>query len=143
VKRTGAALPCSCACCYGRFLELEETAPVRIVNYIGNQLELSPVLFVDGVRRAATETEYAERIRRYLGYVRLHREVQRELAEWVTERTLQGLSVEEVTQQAERWLRGRCVVLPRRRRQFLRSTSKTGDGLLPDFARSLHDPSIR
>ena len=98
---------------YGRFLELEETAPVRIVNYIGNQLELSPVLFVDGVRRAATETEYAERIRRYLGYVRLRREVQRELAEWVTERTLQGLSVEEVTQQAERWLRGRCVVLPR------------------------------
>jgi len=80
---------------YGRFLEPEETAPVRIVNHLGTQLELSPVLFVGG---AATETGYAERIRRYLGFVRFHRDLQRELANWVADRTLQGLSAEEVTQ---------------------------------------------
>ena len=53
------------------------------------------------------------RIRRHLGYVRFHPDLQRELANWVAERTLQGISVEEVTQQAERWLRERYVVLPR------------------------------
>jgi site-specific recombinase XerD len=98
---------------YGRLLEPEETAPVRVANYMGAQLALPPVLFVGGVRRAATETEYAERIRRHLGYVRFHPDLQRELANWVAERTLEGMSVEEVTQQAERWLRARCVVLPR------------------------------
>jgi TnpA family transposase len=98
---------------YGRFLEAEEAAPVRIINHLGAQLELSPVLFVAGMRRAATESEYAERIRRYLGYIRFHRDLQRELAAWVAGRTLEGLSAEEVTQQAERWLRERCVVLPR------------------------------
>jgi TnpA family transposase len=98
---------------YGRFLEAEEAAPVRIVNHLGAQLELPPVLFAGGVRRAATESEYAERIRRYLGYVRFHRDLQHELAAWVAGRTLEGLPAEEVTQQAERWLRERCVVLPR------------------------------
>jgi hypothetical protein len=98
---------------YGRFLEPGETAPVRIVNHLGAQLELPPVLLVSGIQRAATESEYAERIRRYLGFVRFHRRLQQEIAEWVRDRTLQGLSVEEVTQQAERWLRERCVVLPR------------------------------
>jgi hypothetical protein len=69
--------------------------------------------FIGGVRRAATETEYAERIRRDLAYIRFHPDLQRELANWVAERTLQGISVEEVKQQAERWLRERCVVLLR------------------------------
>jgi hypothetical protein len=98
---------------YGRLLEPEESAPVRIMNHLAAQLELPPLLFVGGVRRAATETEYAERIRRHLGYVRFHADLQRELANWVADRTLQGISIEEVTQQAERWLRDRCVVLPR------------------------------
>ena len=31
---------------YGRFLEAEETAPVRIINHLGAQLDLSPALFV-------------------------------------------------------------------------------------------------
>jgi Domain of unknown function (DUF4158) len=77
------------------------------------QLDLPPVLFVGGARRAATETEYAERIRRHLGFVRFHRDLQREIADWVRDRVLEGLSLEEVTQEAERWLRERCVVLPR------------------------------
>jgi hypothetical protein len=98
---------------YGRLLESDESAPVRIINHLAAQLELPPVLFVAGVRRAATETEYAERIRRHLGYVRFHPDLQHELANWVADRTLEGISIEEVTQQAERWLRDRCVVLPR------------------------------
>jgi hypothetical protein len=54
---------------YGRFLEPGETAPVRLVNHLGAQLELPPVLLVSGIpRRAATETEYAERIRRSTWY---------------------------------------------------------------------------
>jgi hypothetical protein len=31
--------------CHGRLLESEENAPVRIVNHLGAQLELPPVLF--------------------------------------------------------------------------------------------------
>ena len=98
---------------YGRPLEPEESAPIRIINYLGAQLELPPVLLIGGIRRVATETEYAERIRRHLGYIRFHADLQRELANWVAERIPQGISLEEVTQQAERWLRERCVVLPR------------------------------
>ena len=98
---------------YGRFLESEETPPVRIANHLGTQLELPPLLLVAGGGRAATETEYAERIRRHLGFVRFDRNLQAEIAGWVGERALQGLSIEEAAQQAERWLRERCVALPR------------------------------
>jgi hypothetical protein len=33
---------------YGRLLEGGETAPLRILNHLGAQLELPPVLFVTG-----------------------------------------------------------------------------------------------
>ena len=53
---------------YGRLLEGGETAPVRILNHLGAQLELPPVLFVTGALRPVTEMQYADRVRRYLGF---------------------------------------------------------------------------
>src|SRR4051794_26808802 len=40
---------------YGRLLESGESAPIRIVNYLGAQLRLPPVLFAAGATRPATE----------------------------------------------------------------------------------------
>jgi hypothetical protein len=109
-NRCPLALPLRVLRGYGRFLEAEETVPTCIVNHLGAQ-ESSPVLFVGGIRRPSTESDYAERIRRYLGYVHFHRDLQRELADWAASCTLEGLSIEELTQQAERRLRLGCVAL--------------------------------
>jgi hypothetical protein len=40
---------------HGRLLESGEIAPVRILNHLGAQLELPPVLFAAGALRPATE----------------------------------------------------------------------------------------
>ena len=98
---------------YGRLLESGESAPTRIVNHLGVQLQLPPVLFVAGATRPATETEYTDRIRRYLGYRSLDSQLQRELAAWAEQRTLEGLALAEVALRAEELLRGWLVVLPR------------------------------
>jgi hypothetical protein len=98
---------------YGRLLESEETAPVRIGNHLGAQLELPPVLFLTAATRAATESEYADRLRRYLGFRSFNREVQQNLAVWIEQRTLEGLSPQEVARRAEELLQSWLVVLPR------------------------------
>jgi hypothetical protein len=75
---------------YGRLLEGEETAPVRIANHLGAQLELPPVLFAAGGLRPVTEKQYADRVRRYLGWRGFDAQIQHELAVWVEQRTLEG-----------------------------------------------------
>ena len=98
---------------YGRLLESGESVPTRIVNHLGAQLQLPPVLFAAGATRPATETEYTDRIRRYLGYRSFDSTVQRELAAWAEQRTLEGLALAEVALRAEELLRTWLVVLPR------------------------------
>lgn len=98
---------------YGRLLESGETAPVRILNHLGAQLELPPVLFVTGALRPVTEKQYADRVRRYLGWRDFDYKMQRELADWVEQRTLEGFSLAEVALRAEELLLGLQVVLPR------------------------------
>ena len=98
---------------YGRLLESGESVPTRIVNHLGAQLQLPPVLFAAGATRPATETEYTDRIRRYLGYRSFDSTVQRELAAWAEQRTLEGLALVEVALRAEELLRTWLVVLPR------------------------------
>ena len=98
---------------YGRLLESGESGPIRIVNHLGAQLQLPPVLFAAGATRPATETEYTDRIRRYLGYQSFGSKVQRELAVWAKQRTLEGLALAEVALRAEELLHSWLVVLPR------------------------------
>ena len=81
---------------HGRLLEIGETAPVRIVNHLGAQLELPPVLFTAGALRPVTEKQYADRVRRYLGWRGFDAKTQHELAVWVEQRTLEGFSLAEV-----------------------------------------------
>ena len=50
---------------YGRFLEEYDDPPVRIVNHFAAQLQLPPVLLL-APPRPATESEYRDRLRRYL-----------------------------------------------------------------------------
>jgi TnpA family transposase len=98
---------------YGRLLEGGETAPVRIANHLGVQLELPPVLFADGGLRPVTEKQYADRVRRYLGWRGFDSQAQHELAVWVEQQTLEGFSLVEVSLRAEQLLLGWQVVLPR------------------------------
>ena len=98
---------------YGRLLEGGETAPVRILNHLGAQLELPPVLFVTGALRPVTEKQYADRVQRYLGWRGFDYKIQHELADWVEQRTLEGFSLAEVAPRAEELLLGLQVVLPR------------------------------
>jgi Domain of unknown function (DUF4158) len=98
---------------YGRLLEGGETAPVRILNHLGAQLELPPVLFVTGALRPVTEKQYADQVRRYLGWRGFDYKIQHELADWVEQRTLEGFSLAEVALRAEELLLGLQVVLPR------------------------------
>jgi TnpA family transposase len=98
---------------HGRLLEIGETAPVRIVNHLGAQLELPPVLFTAGALRPVTEKQYADRVRRYLGWRGFDAKTQHELAVWVEQRTLEGFSLAEVALRAEELLLSWQVVLPR------------------------------
>ena len=53
---------------YGRFLEDYARVPVKILNHLGRQLHLPPVLALLPPDRPATETAQQQRIRAYLGY---------------------------------------------------------------------------
>ena len=88
---------------HGRLLESRETAPVRIVNHLGAQLELPPVLFAAGAPRPVTERQYADRVRRYLGWRGFDAKIQHELAVWFEQRTLEGFQMRNLTRISHRF----------------------------------------
>ena len=49
---------------YGRFVKDYETVPVRILNHLGRQLGLAPVLFLAPPHREATDLDHERRISR-------------------------------------------------------------------------------
>jgi TnpA family transposase len=97
---------------YGRFLEEYDDAPVRIVNHLAAQLHLPPVLLL-APPRPATESEYRDRLRRYLSLRDLDQTGRDLLAAWVSERMADGESPETIATQAEQVVRGWHYVLPR------------------------------
>jgi hypothetical protein len=97
---------------YGRFLSSYRQVPIKILTHLSRQLELSPVLFVPDIERGATESEYQERIRRYLGYRAFDQRVQDELAQWLEIRAAEGILPADLLQQTESLLRSWQVVLP-------------------------------
>jgi len=96
---------------YGRFPESDAT-PVRIVNHLAAQLHLPPVLLL-ATPRPATESEYRERLRRYVALEEFDEQGRERLAAWVSERMAEGEAPEEILPQAEEIVRSWRYVLPR------------------------------
>ncbi len=96
----------------GRFLDRYRQVPIRILTHLNRQLELSPVLFVPETERSATEYEYQERIRRYLGWRAFDQRAQEEFTRWLEVRVAEGTLSADLLQQAESLLRSWQVVLP-------------------------------
>jgi len=97
---------------HGRFLEEYDDPPVRIVNHLAAQLHLPPVLLL-APPRPATESEYRDRLRRYLSLRDLDQTGRDQLAAWVSERMADGEAPSTMAGQAEQVVRGWHYVLPR------------------------------
>jgi TnpA family transposase len=97
---------------FGRFLEEYDDPPVRIVNHLAAQLHLPPVLLL-APPRSTTESEYRDRLRRYLGLQELDQQGRDRLLVWVSERMADGEAPTVIASQAEQIVRGWRYVLPR------------------------------
>jgi hypothetical protein len=97
---------------YGRFLEEYDDPPVRIVNHLAAQLQLPPVLLL-APPRPATESEYRDRLRRYLSLRDLDQKGRDLLAAWVSERMADGEAPDAIASQAEQVVRSWHYILPR------------------------------
>ena len=98
---------------FGRFLEEYDDPPVRIVNHLAAQLHLPPVLLL-APPRPATESEYRERLRRYLSVEELDQQGRDRLAGWVSERMADGEAPGVIGSEAEQIVRGWRYALPRK-----------------------------
>ncbi len=99
---------------YGRFVSNFVTIPVRIANYLGRQLELPPVLFVEPPEREATDLQHERRIRGYLGFRSFDGKVIAKVERWLRQRAEQGSTPAELVELAEDVLRSWKIVLPAR-----------------------------
>src|SRR5215831_6448051 len=90
---------------YARFLGSYQQVPVKILTHLSRQLELSPVLFVPDIDRGATESDYQERIRLYLGYRAFDQRVEDELIQWLEIRATEGILPADLHRQTEGLLR--------------------------------------
>ncbi len=97
---------------YGRFANNFITVPVRIANYLGRQLGLPPVLFVEPPGREATDLAHERRIRSFLGMRSFDASTLKKLERWLTERAGPDITAPELVERAEDALRLWKVVLP-------------------------------
>lgn len=98
---------------HGRFLGDDYShVPVRIMNYVGRQVGLRPVLFVAPPARAATDLEHEKRLREHLGFKVFDDDARGELERWLLQEAGRGLLAEELRSGAEDFLRTRRVVVP-------------------------------
>ena len=78
---------------YGRFVPNHMAAPVRILNYLGRQLDLPPTLFLPPPHREATDLEQEQRIRAYLQVQPFDATARERLTQWLALRAQDGLHV--------------------------------------------------
>jgi TnpA family transposase len=97
---------------YGRFVPNQAAVPVRILNYLGRQLDLPPTLFLPPPHREATDLEQEQRIRTYLHLHPFDAAARERLAQWLTLRAQDGLALQDLYHQAEAQLRHWQVILP-------------------------------
>ena len=99
---------------YGRFLEDYITVPVRILNEVGRQLGLPPVLFASPPARKRTDTLHEQRIRKHLGFVTFDDSARAKLETWLRARAAEGILADELVMRAEHHLLSLQVVIPAR-----------------------------
>ena len=99
---------------YGRFLTTYDAVPLRIVNHLGRQLGLPPMLLLDPMPRPATESEYQQRLRAYLGYQPFGPDIQTSLEQQLTRHAQDGMSGDQLFTQAQDLLRAWQVIPPAR-----------------------------
>jgi Domain of unknown function (DUF4158) len=96
----------------GRFLDSYRQIPTKILTHLSRQLELSPVLFVSDTERSATEYDYQERIRQYLGWQTFDKNAEGQLTRWLQMHAADGMLPSDLLHQAEGLLRSWRIVLP-------------------------------
>jgi hypothetical protein len=96
----------------GRFLDSYQQVATKILTHLSRQLDLSPVLFLSETERSATEYDYQERIRGYLGWQTFDECAEEQLTRWLQTRGAEGTLPADLLQQAEGLLRSWRVVLP-------------------------------
>lgn len=100
---------------FGRFLGDDYSkVPVRIVNHVGRQLGLAPVLLVAPPAREATDLEHERRIRDHLGFGPFDGAARARLDAWLHERAAEGLLAEDLLARAEEHLHEQRTLLPGR-----------------------------
>src|ERR1017187_7127193 len=97
---------------YGRFLEDYTRVPVKILNHLGRQLQLPPVLSLSTPDRPATESAQQQRIRAYLGYQPFDEETRSQLEDHLRRQVAQGVLPSELLQRAEDFLCFGKIILP-------------------------------
>lgn len=96
----------------GAFLEDLTRVPLRIVNHLGRQLGLPPVLFLELPRRRAPIAEHQARLREYLGLRSYGPEVEGHLRQWLEAQASQAKSPDELRAGTEAQLLAWKVILP-------------------------------
>jgi TnpA family transposase len=100
---------------FGRFLGDDySTVPVRIMNHVGRQLGLPPVLLVAPPAREATDLDHERRLRDYLGFVSFDDVARARLDAWLRERAAEGLLAEELLERAVEHLHEKRTIQPGR-----------------------------
>lgn len=100
---------------FGRFLGDDYgVVPIRIMNHVGQQLGLPPVLFVSPPSREATDLEHERRIREHLRFTPFDEHARTILERWLNAQAARGLLAEELAARAEEFLRTQRIVLPAR-----------------------------
>src|SRR5262249_30948509 len=97
---------------YGRFVPNHMAVPVRILNYLGRQLDLPPTLFLPPPHREATDLEQEQRIRAYVQVQPFDATARERLIQWLALRAQDGLPPQDLYQHGEAQLREWQVVLP-------------------------------
>lgn len=96
-----------------RFLSSYDQVPLKAANYLAQQLECHPVLFVPEPVRPAIEYDDREQIRRYLGYRPFTDADENALVEWMqTQLCNDFVPPAQQVRQAEEYLRAQRFVLP-------------------------------
>ena len=131
----------------GRFLGVRAHAemPVRIINHLGFQLGLPPVLLLVMPSRMATRFEQERRISKYLGLSPFDDQQRSIIEERLRTRATRGLLADELILDAEDFLRQRQVLLPAHstlRRMAMRVATHTKSSLAIDIERRL-SPELR
>ena len=97
---------------YGRFLKQVNDVSPKIINYLGQQLDLPPSIAIEVPERKATYTDHRHKILKYLGFKKFNSTAQNQLSTWLTKRAGEGILPQELFQKAEHYLLKERILIP-------------------------------